>query len=181
MPDHFAVPDASIDAGEMFFQATFQQWPMRNVAEIFGDEPDVFLRGHPGAAIELDEVHRLRVTPQSSFAAQVEVNVEITQRQLAQRPINRLAITAPGEIRFRERAPMPAQFENREDMVGILIRLEIDKERRKSENAQRGGRANRALQAMSCFFAQDFSRRPRRSGKMIRNGIEESLNAGRRF
>ena len=76
---------------------------------------------------------------------------------------------------------MPAQFENREDMVGILVRLEIDKERGKSENAQGGGRENRALQAMSCFFAQDFSRRPRRSGKMIRNGVEEPLNAGRRF
>src|SRR5205814_5806067 len=105
---HFAVPGAPIDAGEMFSQAELEQRPVRNVAEIFGDEPDVFLRCHPGAAIEPDEVHRLRVTPQSSFAAEVKVNVEITQGQLAQRPINRLAITAPGEIRVRERAPMPA-------------------------------------------------------------------------
>src|SRR3954469_20640515 len=71
VPDHLALPRSRIDAGEIFFKAAFQQGPMRNVAEIFGDEPDVFLRGHPGAAIEPREVHRLRITAQGPLAAQV--------------------------------------------------------------------------------------------------------------
>src|SRR5436190_11960473 len=94
MPDHFAFPGSLIHAGEMFFQAAFQQRPMRNVHEIFGDEPDVFLGGHPMLTKKTREIHRRRVTPQSAFAAQVEVDVEVTEGQLAQRPINRLAITA---------------------------------------------------------------------------------------
>src|SRR2546423_5140693 len=119
-------------------------------------------------AIEPGEVHRLRVAPQGSFAAQVEVDVEITQRELAERSINRLAITAPGEIRFRERSPMPAQFENSENVIGVLIRLEIENERGKSENAECRGREDRALEAMGGFFKHPFCRRQRGAGGVIR-------------
>src|SRR2546423_700027 len=129
-------------------------------------------------AIEPGEVHRLRVAPQGSFAAQVEIDVEITERELAERSINRLAITTPGEIRFRERSPMPAQFENSENVIGVVIRLEIENERGKSDNAECRGREDRALQAMGGFFTQHFSRRPRGAGKMIRHGVEKPLNAG---
>src|SRR6476469_1083517 len=104
---------------------------MRNVDEVFGDEPDVFLRSHPVAAIEPRQINRLRVTPQGTFAAQIEVDVEITQGEFAQRPVNRLSITASHEIRFRDRTPMPAHFKNGENMIGVLVRLEIENERRK--------------------------------------------------
>src|SRR5947209_4421769 len=129
-------------------------------------------------AIEPGQVHRLRVAPQGPFAAQVEVDVEITQRQLTERPINRLAITAPGEIRFRERSPMSAQFENSENVISVLFCLEIENERRKSENAECRGGEDRALQTMRSFFAEHLSRRPRGAGEMIRHGIEKPLNAG---
>ena len=75
--------------------------------------------------IESHQVHRTRIPPQGAFAAQVEVDIEITHAQLAQAAIYRFAITAAGEIGFRHRAPMPAHFENRNDMIGILFRLQI--------------------------------------------------------
>src|SRR4051812_35147186 len=113
---------------------------MRNFAEIFGNEPDRFLRGHPIQFIESRQVHRTRIASEGSFAAQVEVNVEITHGQLAQGAINRLPITAAGEIRFRYCAPMAAHLENRNNVISILFCLQIEDQRRKSQNAK-GSRA----------------------------------------
>src|ERR1700748_2671151 len=66
-------------------------------------------------------------------------------------------------------------------MIGVLVRLEIENKRGKSENAERGGGENCALQAMRGFLAQHFSWRPGRAGEVIRNGVEKPLDAGRRF
>src|SRR5438309_2584428 len=96
--------------------------------------------------IEPREVHRARVPPQGAFAAQVEVNIKITHGQLAQAAIHRLAITAAAEIRFRDRAPMPADFENRDDVIGVLFGFQIENQRRESENAKRGCAKNSALE-----------------------------------
>ena len=97
-------------------------------------------------SIKSRQVHRARVPPQSAFAAQVEVDVEITHRQLAQAAIHRLAITAAGEIRFRHRAPVPAHFENRDDMIGVLFRFQIEDQRRKTDYAERGRGENSAFE-----------------------------------
>jgi hypothetical protein len=58
MADHLALPSARVHAGEMFFEAPFEQRPVRDVAEIFRDEPDVFFGGHPTATIEPGQIHR---------------------------------------------------------------------------------------------------------------------------
>ena len=99
---------------------------MRDFTEVFGDEPDWFFCGHPVEIIKSCEVHRARVHQQSAFAAQVEVNVEVTHGQLAQSAIHRFAITAPGEIGFRHRAPVAAHFENRDNVIGVLFRFQIE-------------------------------------------------------
>src|SRR5262245_371926 len=96
--------------------------------------------------IESREVHRTRVPPQSSFAAQVEVDMEITHRQLTQAAIHRLAITAARKIRFCHCAPVAAHFENRDDVIGVLFRFEIEDQRRKSQNAERSSGKNSALE-----------------------------------
>src|ERR1043166_7070439 len=88
--------------------------------------------------IESREVHWARIPPQGAFAAQVEVDVEITHGQLAQSAINRLAITAASEIGFRYGAPVPAHFENRHDMICVLFRFQIEDQRRKTDYSQRG-------------------------------------------
>ena len=133
------------------------------------------------AIVEAGEIHRPRITPERPFAAQIEVSVEITQRQFAQRPINRLAITAAGEVRFRDRAPVPAHFENREHVVGVLVRFQIEDERRKSESAERGRGEDRAFEAMGRFFSQHSPRRPGGAGEMIRHSVEEALDSRRRL
>ena len=150
---------------------------MRNVAKIFGDEPNLFFRCHPVSIIEPRQVNRSRVATQSSFSPQIEIGVEVTQGEFAQCPINRLTITAPGEIRFRDRAPMSARFEDSEDMIGVLVRFEIENERWKFENSQRRRREDRAFEAVRRLFALDDARRPGRAGEMIRNGVEKTLDA----
>src|SRR2546429_4893264 len=99
---------------------------MRNFAEIFGNEPDRFFRGHPIQMIESCQSHRTRIAPQGPFAAQVEVDIKITHGQLAQAAINRLPIAAAGEIGFRHCAPMAAHLENRNDMISILFCFQIE-------------------------------------------------------
>src|SRR6266487_4430233 len=113
---------------------------------MFGDEPDLFVGSHPVQVIESRQVYRTRIPPQGAFAAQVEIDVEITHGQLAQSAIHRLAITAPGEIGFRHRSPMSAHLENRDDMVGVLFRFQIENQRWKSKNAKRCRTKNSALE-----------------------------------
>ena len=76
---------------------------------------------------------------------------------------------------------MPAHFENCEDVVGVLVRFQIEDERRKSENAERGRGEDRAFQAVRGFLAQDRSRRPGGPGEMVWNIVEKTLDAGGRF
>ncbi len=93
---------------------------------MFGDEPDWFFRRHPVEMIESGQIYRTRIAAQRPFAAQVEINIEIAHGQLAQAAINRLAITAAGEVRFRHCAPMAAHFENRDNMIGVLFGFQIE-------------------------------------------------------
>src|SRR6266513_6313650 len=113
---------------------------------MLGDEPDRFFRCHPVERIEPGEIHRTRISPQGALAAQVEINIEIAHGQFAQVAVNRLAITAAGEIRFRDRAPMSANFENSDDMICILFGLQIENQWRKSDDAERSCGKNSALE-----------------------------------
>ena len=113
---------------------------------MFGEEPDRFFCGHPLEIIKSRKVYRARVPPQGAFAAQVEVDVEIAHRELAQGAIDGLAVTAAGEIRFRHGAPVSAHFKNRDDMIGVLFRFQIENQRRKTENTERSRRKNSAFE-----------------------------------
>ena len=66
-------------------------------------------------------------------------------------------------------------------MVRILVRFEIQDERRKSEDAQRGRSEDRAFQAMRRLFTQDPPRRPSSAGEMVRNVIKKALDPGGRL
>lgn len=181
MAHHFALHGAGIDAREVFLDAAFEQRTVRDFAKIFRDEPDIFFCGCPVKTIEPGQVYRARIPPERALAAQIEVGIEIAQGQLAQGAVNRLSITAPGEIGFGDGAPVPARFENRDNVVGVVIRLEIPNERRKSEHAQSCRREDCALEAMRCFFAEHHARRPGRSRQVVRNVVEVMLDAGRRL
>ena len=81
--DHFTPECAPVYAGEVFFHCRCQQRNMRNLAEMFGDEPDWFFRCHPVEMIEPGEIHRTRIPPQCALTSQIEVNIEITHGELA--------------------------------------------------------------------------------------------------
>lgn len=125
---------------------------------MLGDKPNRFLRGHPVQAIEAREIYRPGIAAQGAFEPQIEINIEVTHRQLAQRAINRLAITAAGEVRFRNRAPVPADFENRDHMIGVAFRFQVEDQRPKSQDPKRGGRENTAFKAGRGAFMKDLSR-----------------------
>src|SRR5437764_1296143 len=128
---------------------------MWNVAEMFGDKPHRLFSRHPVQSIETREVYRPRIAAQRPLKSQIEINIEIAHRQFAQGPINGLAITTAGEIRFRNRAPMSADFENRHHVIGVLLRFQIEDERRKSENAKRGGGENCSFETRRGPFMKD--------------------------
>src|SRR6266446_2946936 len=129
---------------------------MRNFAEIFGDEPDRFFHRHPIQMIESRQSHRTRIAPQGPFAAKVEVDIKITHGQFAQVAINRLAITAAGEIGFRYCAPMAAHLENGNDMIGVLFRFQIEDQWWESQNAKRSSAKNSAFETGCGTIVQNF-------------------------
>src|SRR6476659_2868984 len=95
--------------------------------------------------------------------------------------MNRLAVTAPDKVRLCNRAPVSAHFENGEDVIGILVRFQVENERRKTEHAQGRGGEDGALEAVRRFLLPDFSRRPGCPREMIRDLVEKTLDADRRL
>src|SRR5438034_2616867 len=153
---------------------------MRNFAEIFGNEPDRFFRGHPIQMIESRQIHRTRIASEGPFAAQVEVDIKVAHGQLSEVAIYRLPITAAGEIRFRYRTPVPTHLENRDHVIGILFRFQIEDHRWKSQNAKCSRGKNSAFETRGSAIVQDS---PRRSGgitEIVRQIVEKFLNASRR-
>ena len=148
---------------------------------MFGDKPNRLVRRHPIKAIEPRQVYRARVTPQGALESKIEVNIEIAHRELAQRAIDRLAVTAAGEVRFRNCAPMTAHFENRDHVISVLLRFQIENQWRKAKHAQRSRGKDSSFQARGGALAQDLFRRSRRVTEVVRNRVEKSLNAGRCF
>src|SRR5215831_7067624 len=123
---------------------------------MLSDKPNRFFRGHPIQMIKSREVYRTRVAPQRAFAAQVEVNIEITHGQLAQSAIHGLAITASGEIRFRDCAPVPAHLEKRDHVIGVLFRFQIEDQWWETEDTKRGRPEYPAFEARRNSILQNF-------------------------
>jgi len=123
MADHFAADTARIEPGEIFFHARCEQRNVRDLAKMFGDKPGRFLGCHPIKMVEARQVHWARVATQSALESQIEINIEVAHRELAQRAIDRLAITTAGEVGFRDRAPMSAHLKDRDYVISVLLRF----------------------------------------------------------
>src|SRR5262249_6920592 len=119
------------------------------------------------------------ITSEGAFAAQIEINIEIAHRQLTKGAINRLAITAAGEIRFCHRAPMPAHFENRHDVISVLFRFQIKDQRLESKDAQRRRAENSALETRGSLILQNFFGRSRGETQIVRQIVEKFLDTCR--
>jgi len=148
---------------------------------MFGDKPHWLFRRHPAQSIETREVYRARVAPQRPFKSQVEINIEVAHRQFPQRAINRLAITTASEIRFRNRAPMPAHFENRDHMICVLLSFQIENQWRKSQNAEGGRGEDGSFETRRGPSMKNFFRRMRGVSEIVGDLVEEALDACGRF
>src|SRR6266542_4508756 len=110
----------------------------------------------------------------------VVVAVEVRHDELADRPIDGRAETEPGEFRGRDSAPESAVAVDREDVVVVTIRLEIDDERWSPVDAECGGREDRALGAVRGTVVEHPPRRAARRPvrlEVIVERIEEALHA----
>ncbi len=76
---------------------------------------------------------------------------------------------------------MSAHFKNRDYMVGVLFRFQIEDERRKTQDAKRGRGKNSAFETRCGPFMQNMSRRTCSVTKIVRQLVQETLHAGRRF
>src|SRR5919201_3817843 len=94
-----------------------KQRGMRNREQVLGNEPHILLRCHPLESIEPGEVHRARERPQCPIPTKVEVHVEIADRELAQRAMDGLTVSASGVIRLRDGAPVACDLEQRDDVI----------------------------------------------------------------
>jgi hypothetical protein len=72
-----------------------------------------------------------------------------------------------------------AILEDRDDVIGVMLGLEVEEERGITERAERRRREYRGLEAVRCALAQDSPRRPCGRAEVVRHVVEELLNAVR--
>src|SRR6266567_5108979 len=78
---------------------------MMNREQILGDKPQWLVGSHPVAMIEASEIYWARECAQRALSPQIEIRVEVTHRQLAQRTVDWLSISAAGVIGFSQSRP----------------------------------------------------------------------------
>lgn len=126
MADHFGFHRPGVNAGQVTRNPRREKRGVRDHAQVFRDKPNRLVGGFPSCPIESAKIHRPRIAPKRSFEAQIEVDIKVTERQLAQCPVNRLSIPASGKIGFTDRAPESAHLENGEHMIGVVVRFEVE-------------------------------------------------------
>lgn len=76
---------------------------------------------------------------------------------------------------------MPAQFEDSQNVIGVIIRFEIEKEWRKAKDAQSSRGESGTFETMGGTLTENDTRRPRSRREVVGHVIEESLDADGRF
>src|SRR5437763_16548083 len=86
-----------------------------------------------------------------------------------------------GVVRLGDRAPVSANLEHRDNVIGVMFGLEVEEERGKTEYAEPRRGEDRRLETVRRPFVQNASRRPRGRAEVIGQVIEEPLDAVRRL
>ena len=167
---------ATIEAVQISDHGRSQQSKMMDREQVLGNEPEVFFARHPGATIKTAKVYWPGKSAERALAPEVEIIVEITHRQFAQRAIHRLAITASRVVGLGNRAPVSAGAVDRNHMVRILLGFEIEDQGRISDGAQRSRSKDGAFKTMGSEFAQHAPRRPGGVGQVVRHIVEVALD-----
>ena len=176
---HSCLEAAAVEAWELACNIVGDERVVPRRDEGFGDEPNVFFRCHPVLAIQARKVHRTRVGAQCALAAQIVVVIEVAECQLARGAINGRAKAQPGEVRFGNAAPEATLAIDGDDVVVVVDGLKIHEQRRMALDAQSGRGHERSLKAMAFARAENARRRPRRVRVLVRNRVDELLDAQR--
>lgn len=132
---------------------------MADGVDVRVDIPDLPLPRHPADGIEAREVDGAGIGAQGLFPVVQEVLVEERERQLADAPVDGLAVPQHPVVRLADGAPAPVDAEEGNDVVEIVShRAQIHDERAPSGHAQHGGRERRSLHAVRATLPQHLPR-----------------------
>ncbi len=149
---------------------------MVNREEVFGNKPKRLVCDHPLKMIEALQVDGTREGAQRPLSAQIEINLKVAEGQFAERAVNRLSVAASGVIGLGHRSPMPVPAVDRNHVVGIVLRLEIENQRWIAIGAKGGGGKHGALKTVRGVLAQHDTGRPAGIGQVIRHVVEKALD-----
>src|ERR1700678_172422 len=93
------------------------------------NEPHRLIGRHPVFPVKPLQIDWNGKTPQSALPPQVDVSIEVSQRQFAQGAMDRLAPTASCVVRFRNRTPASILAENSNYVVSIVLGFKIQQQR----------------------------------------------------
>src|SRR3954452_2066864 len=97
-PMHACLKAATVHAGQRTRHLIGEERVMSRRNECFHNAPDIFFGSHPVPVVQTLQVYRHSVTAQSSLAAQVVVELKITQCQFAQSAIDGRPKAQPREV-----------------------------------------------------------------------------------
>ncbi len=140
--------------------------------------------GHPKRGIDSPQIERGGVTHQRSVPAAIAVFMEVRHRELAQAPVNGIAIAQSDVIAFRDRAPRAPTPKKCDHMRPVRrIAVEMHHQGRAPIDPQCAGGDERAFDAMCSALAEHFAhgQYSLAVGFVIRrNRVDESLDPFRR-
>src|SRR5579872_49892 len=158
-PEKAGGVQALVHRAETGFHRGSQQADMRDATEIIWDFPYILLGSHPIEVVEALEVYRAGIAAERFFALRIIVVLKVGHRELAKVFINRLTVSEARVVRLGDGSPAALLAEDGENVIVVANGFEVDQERRKSEQTQRGGTEKSAFHAVPEAIAEDAARR----------------------
>src|SRR5438552_13969972 len=82
-----------------------------------------------------------------------------------------------GVVRLGDRAPVSANLEHRDNVIGVMFGLKVEEERGKTEHAEPRRGEDRRLETVRRPLVEDAARRPRGCAEVVRHVVQELLDS----
>ncbi len=179
LPQFLRAALKAIARAQVALVAARQQRIVPNLVQHLGHFQAVRAVRDPELRVDVAQVEHARVLAQGFLAASVGVLVKVAHREFARRPVHRVAVAQRHVVGLRDRAPATAAAKERDHMVVVVYRLEIEEERRLTVNPERARGDQRGFDAMRASLPQDFAHRQHRVAvglEVRRDRVEERLD-----
>ncbi len=177
---HAALHRSRVHRAEHALHRRGQDPEVAGAVEPLGQPGEVLVAKGPLEPVEAREVEGGRDRPQGLLPLQVEVALEVAERELPDRPEDRLAEAQPDEVRLGHRAEVAARAEHGQHVVVVAHRLQVHEQRRVPDAAERGGGEEGAVVAVGPALGQDAAGRCGSVLRPVGETIQEFLDpAGR--